>query len=105
MTALSNAIPTETAAAYEGARTVSKVVEGAVTKADYLDGIVFLDVKGNPMTAFSKVAAKRPEDIMYLKVLCSLYGPEIDKRILQDTFEFQFCLKLPQAMQFPNRDI
>ena len=44
------------AAAYEEARTVSKIVEGAVTKAEYLDGIGFMNGKINPMTAFTKVA-------------------------------------------------
>ena len=43
VTDLSNSIPTETAAAYEEARTVSKVVEGAATKAEYIDGIGFLN--------------------------------------------------------------
>ena len=43
VTDMSNAIPTETVAAYEEARTVSKVVEGAATKAEYIDGIGFLN--------------------------------------------------------------
>ena len=98
VTAMSNTIPTETAAAYEEARTVSKVVEGATTKAEYLDGIGCLNGRVNPMTAFPKAAEKRPEDITYLKVLCNLDGPEIDERILQEPFEFQFCLKLSQSM-------
>ena len=51
---MSNVIPTETEAAHEEARKVSKVVEGAATKAEYLDGIVFLNEKGNPMTEFPK---------------------------------------------------
>ena len=59
VTAMSNAICTETSAAYEEARTVSKVVEGAATKADYLDGIGFINGKGNPMTSFPKAAEKR----------------------------------------------
>ena len=91
VTAISNAIPTETVAAYKEARTVSKVVEGAATKSEYLDGIGFLNGKGNPMTAFPKATEKHPEDIVYLKVLCNLDGPAIDKRILQEPFEFQFC--------------
>ena len=56
VTDMSNAVPTETAAAYEEARTVSKVAEGAATKAEYLDGIGFMNGKINPMTAFTKVA-------------------------------------------------
>ena len=50
VTSVSNAIPTETAAAYEESGTVSKVVEGAATKAEYLDDIGFLNGKGNAMT-------------------------------------------------------
>ena len=49
-----NSIPTETAAEYHEARTVSKVVEGTATKAEYLDGIVFLNAKENHMTEFPK---------------------------------------------------
>ena len=60
LTPMSNSIPTETTAAYEEARTVSKVVEGSTTKAGYLDGIVFLNVKGNPITAFPKSVEKHP---------------------------------------------
>ena len=102
---MSNAIHTETAAAYEESRTISKVVEGNAAKAEYLDGIGFINRKGNPMKAFLKASDNPPEDIMYLKVIYNLDGPEIDERILQETFEFQFCLKLPQSMQFPNEDI
>ena len=105
LTAMSNAIPTETASTYEEARTIYKVVEGAATKAEYLDGIVFMNGEVNPMTEFTKASEKRPEDIMYLKVLCNLDGPDIDERILQEPFKFQFCLKLPQLMQFLNGDI
>ena len=54
VTAISNNIPTEVAVAYKEARTASKVVEGAATKADYLYGIIFLNVKGNSMTDFPK---------------------------------------------------
>ena len=42
---------------------------------------------------------------MYLKVLCNLDGPEIDKKILQEPFEFQFFLELPQSVPFSNEDI
>ena len=80
-------------------------MEGAATNAEYLDGIGFLNGKGNPMKAFTKAADNFLEDIIYLKVLCNLYGPEIDEKILQDPFEFQFYLKLPQSMIFPNGDI
>ena len=59
------------AAAYEEARTVSKIVEGAVTKAEYLDGIGFMNGKGNPMTEFPDAAEKRLEYIMYLKTCSS----------------------------------
>ena len=59
MTAMSNTIPTETAAAYEEARKVPKFVEGDATKAEYLDGIGFMNRKGNPMTEFPKVTDKR----------------------------------------------
>ena len=69
VTAMSNAIPTETSESCKEARTVSKVVEGTATKAEYLDGIRFMNGKGNPMTAFPKAAEKLREDIMYLKVL------------------------------------
>ena len=58
-------------------------MEGAATKSEYLDGIGYLNGKGTPMTVFTKAAEKRTEDIMYLKVLCNLDGPEIDKMILQ----------------------
>ena len=92
VTAMSNVIPTETAAEYKEARMVSNVVEGATTKSGYLNGIGFLNGKGDPMTAFPKGAEKSPEDIMYLKVLCNLDGAEIDNRILQEPFGFQFCL-------------
>ena len=84
---MSNAIPNETAAAYEEVKKVSKVVEGATMKAGYLDIIGLLNRKGNHMTAFTKVAEKRPEDIMYLKVLCNLDIPEIGERILQEPFK------------------
>ena len=57
------------------------------------------------MTEFPKSSEKRPEYIIYLKVLCNLDGPDIDKMILQEPFKFQFCLKLPQCMRFPNGDI
>ena len=60
VTAMSNTILNETAAAHNKARTVSKVVEGSTTKAGYLDGIVFLNVKGNPITAFPKSVEKHP---------------------------------------------
>ena len=43
VTAIYNTITTEAAAAYKEARTVSKVVEGAATKAEYIDGIGFLN--------------------------------------------------------------
>ena len=69
VTAMSNTIINETAAAHNKARTVSKVVEGAATKAEYLDGILFPNGKGNPMTEFTKAEEKTPEDIMYLKVI------------------------------------
>ena len=39
---------------------------------------------------------------MYLKVLCNLGGPDIDKRILQEPLEFQFFHNL---LQFSNGDI
>ena len=77
-------------------------MEGAATKAEYLDGIGYLNGKGNPTTAFPKAVEKRPEDIMYLKVLCNLNETEIDKRTPLDPFEFQFCLKLPKLMRFLN---
>ena len=104
-TAMSTTIPNEITAAYEEAKKVYKVAEGKVTKADYLDVIGFIYGKWNPMTEFTKAARKHPEYIMYLKVLCTLDGSDIYKRILQEPFEFQLCLKLPQTMQFPNRDI
>ena len=59
VTAMSNSIPTEMVAAYEEARKVFEFVEGDATKADYLDGIGFLNRKGNPMTEFPKVTDKR----------------------------------------------
>ena len=99
---MSNNIPTETSVAYKEAKTFSKVVEGAARKEGYLDGIGFMNGKGNTITEFPKAAEKRPECIMYLKVLCNLDGPDIDKRILQEPFEFQFFLKLLQLMRFPN---
>ena len=105
VTGMSNPIPTETPAAYEEARKVSNVVEGTAAKAEYLDGIGFLNGKENPMTEFTKATEKRPEDIMYLKVLCNLDGPDFYERILQETFEFQFCLRLPKFMRFPNGGI
>ena len=105
VTAIYNTITTEAAAAYKEARTVSKVVEGAATKADYLDGIRFINGKGIPMTDFPKAAENRREDIMYLKALCNIYGPDIDNRILKETLEFQFCLMLLQSMKFTNEDI
>ena len=83
---------------------VSKVVEGAATKAGYLDGTVFLNGKVNPIMAFTKATEKLPEDIIYIKVICNLYGPDIDQKILQEPFEFQFCLKLSQSMQCRNRE-
>ena len=55
VTAMSNAIYTEMAAAYEEARAVSKVVQGAATKAENLDGIGYLNGKFNSMTEFPKV--------------------------------------------------
>ena len=42
---------------------------------------------------------------MHLKVLCTIYGPDIDERIFQEPLKFQFCLMIPQSIQFPNRDI
>ena len=64
-------------------------MKGADTKADFLSEIVFLNEKGNLIMAFTKAAEKRPKDIIYLKVLCNLDGPEIDERILPEPFEFQ----------------
>ena len=60
-------------------------------KAEYIDGIGFLNGKGNPMKEFPKATEKRPEDMMYLKVLCNLYGPDIDEKILQEPLKFQLC--------------
>ena len=42
---------------------------------------------------------------MYLKVICFLDVPDIDKSILQEPFGFQFFPNLPQSMQFSNGDI
>ena len=42
------------------------------------------------MKAFPKAAEMRPEDIMYLKVLCTIDGPEIDERNFLEPFKFQF---------------
>ena len=105
VTAMYNTIPTETAVAHEEERKVSKVVEGAATKSEYLDGIGFLNGKGDHMTEFTKAVKKRMENIMYLKVLCKLYGPAIDYRILLEPFESQFWLKLLQSKRFSNGDI
>ena len=105
VTAMSNVINTEIAAAYEETRKVYKVVEGATTKVEYHDGIGFLNTKGNTMTEFKKAAENQQEDIMYLKVLCNLYRTDIDERILQDSFKFHFCLNLLQSIWFPNGDI
>ena len=60
VTTTSYAIPTETASEYEEARKVSTVVEAAITKAEYLDDIGFLNGKGNPMTAPPNVSEKLP---------------------------------------------
>ena len=57
------------------------------------------------MESYDGIYKGGKEDIMYLKVLYNLDGPEIDKRILQGLFEFQFCLKLPQLMLCTNGDI
>ena len=65
----------------------------------------FFNGKGNHIKSFPMAAEKCPEDIMYIKVPCTLDGIDIDERILQEPFRFQFCLKLPQLMQFPNGDI
>jgi len=43
---------------------------------------------------FNGDPAKRPDDIMYLKLGCSLVGKDIDNRIKQEPFKFQYCLKL-----------
>ena len=54
VTDMYNAIPNETASAYGESRKVSKVVEGIDTKEEYIDGIGFLNGKGNPMKQFTK---------------------------------------------------
>ena len=54
VTAIYNAITTETAASYKEARKFSKFVEGAATKTEYFDGIGFMNGKRNTMTAFPK---------------------------------------------------
>ena len=104
VTAMSNTIPTETAEAYEEARTPPKVVEGAVTKVEYLDDIGS-ERKRESYDVISKGGREAPGKIMYLKVLCNLNGHEIDEMVLQEPFKFQFCLKPPQSMRFPNGDI
>ena len=84
---MSIAIPIETSAAYKEARIISKVVEGAAMKAEFLDGIVFLNWKMNPMTESPNESDNLPEDIIYLKMICNLHWPDIDERIVQDPFE------------------
>ena len=102
VTGMSNPIPTETPAAYEEARKVSNVVEGTAAKAEYLDGIGFLNGKENPMTEFTKATEKRPEDIMYLKVLCNLDGPDFYEDPPRD-FRIPVLPQAPKIYAFSKR--
>ena len=60
VTAMSNDIFTETIAEYEEARKASKVLEGTATNAEYLDGIGFLNEKGESYEGISKSGRELP---------------------------------------------
>ena len=87
VTAVSNTIPNKTSASYEESRKVSIFVEGSSKKAEYIDGIGFFNGKGYHIKAFPKAVEKRQEYIIYLKVPCTLVGPDIDERDLPRDFQ------------------
>ena len=97
ITALDEALPIETTAATETALNIRGLVIEAATDINNLEPIAFLGRNGFNVDVEHPSPDKRPEGISYIRLRCCIQGSNIDKRICQPDFNFEFALALPQA--------